>query len=174
MREDIVSVTLSEVSLVLLFLIIIVSYADKLSSRQDSPPQDSKISMKDLVALQESLHRNQAELERVRMELTILHKEESKEKLKSKQRPSCIEQGITDGFLETVSIVAVSQYSVAEQIYSFSEIKRYFKEEIAFAESSGCVHAIKVYHGSGITLDAYLKSLKKLERLFYIKRIKGD
>ncbi len=94
MKEDIVSVTLTELSLVLLFLVIIISYSDSLTGRRGNTASE------EMENLRNSLIENETELKRAREKLAILERERTDRKPKSLQRPSCIERGAAAGFLE--------------------------------------------------------------------------
>jgi len=164
MKEDIISITLTELSLVLLFVVIIISYSDALIG---SRAGNSAINVK---ALRAALQRSDTELNRIREELMIYKKDPNSRKLKSQQLPSCTEKGIIDGFLESVTILGDKKYLISGREYADIELKEYFGDELKTAGRYGCVHSIKVYHEPTLPLGKYLKALKKLERWFYIKR----
>jgi hypothetical protein len=164
MKEDIISITLTELSLVLLFVVIVISYSDALIGT-------IKIkSATDVKALKATLQRSDTELNRLREELMRTKMDLERKRLKSQQRPSCTEKGIIDGFLESVTILGERKYQLSGVGYDDTALKKYFGDELTIAEKHDCVHSIIVYHEPTVPLDQYLYALKKLERWFYIKR----
>jgi len=145
MKEDIISITLTELSLVLLFVIITISYSGFLSGNGIN----SSSMMQDL---KKSLKQSEMELNRVRKELMILQRENEKRKTKKLA---------VKGFLDTVTILPGGKYQSADSSFSVAEMRQHYKSDITFAKNHGCVHSIKVIHGATISLNEYLKSLKK-------------
>ena len=160
MKEDIISITLAELSMVLLFLIIIISFSDSISSQNNQ--NKKSYNKKDILVLQAKLERKELELIQI------------KKKLKSKQLPSCTAKGFAKGFLDTVTILSLDQYEISDHQYSYSELKQFYQKKVLSAREIGCVHSIKVRYEKSIALEHYLKALKRLEQWFYIKRIKED
>lgn len=170
MKDDIIPITLTELSLVLLFVILVFSFSDHLVGKQDGH-SEPVIEQEMVMKLKAALTRSASKVNRLEKELTALKKE--KEDLRSRQRPSCIEQGSVDGFIGRVSILSNNKFKVSDIELSLSGLKEFFKSDLGYAKEKGCVQAIKVVHGSDVSLQEYLRSLKKLERWFYIKRVNG-
>jgi hypothetical protein len=165
MKSDIISMTMTELFLMLLFLTIVITQIVPPGNKNSTQLERKlKISSQKL----DNLEREKQWLERKLAELKGTKKEK---KLKSKQKPSCIEAGLSEGFLASVIIEDKKRYRINQQTYDMAALKHHFSKALKNANTFGCVHSVKVIHQSEINLKDYLSSLKKLERLFYIKRV---
>jgi hypothetical protein len=165
MKSDIISMTMTELFLMLLFLtIVITQIVPPVSKNSTLLERKLKISNQKL----DNLEREKRLLEK---QLAGINGKQKNKKLKSKQKPSCIEAGLSEGFLTSMIIEGKNQYRINQQTYKMAALKNYFSKVLKKANTFGCVHSVKVIHQSEINLNDYLSSLKKLERLFYIKRV---
>jgi hypothetical protein len=165
MKSDIISMTMTELFLMLLFLTIVITQLVPSGSNNSTQLEHKlKISNQKL----DNLEREKKWLER---KLSALKGTKKEKNLKSKQKPSCIEAGLSEGFLASVTIEGKQRYRINQQTYEMAALKNHFSKALKKANTVGCVHSVKVIHQSEINLKDYLNSLKKLERLFYIKRV---
>lgn len=167
MKQDIISITLTEISLVLLFVILIISYSDSLFSKHHQHSETEHAS------LRAALNDKENELRRLRELMTIQKKQIEKQKYKSNQRPSCTAKKVAGGFLGTITILKNRKYRTDDFEFTAAGIEEYYKADLALARKNGCVQSVKVLHSKGVSLSDYLDALKKLERWFYIKKING-
>lgn len=164
MKGDIISITLTELTLVLLFLVTAITYPHIFSNRKS-----------ELIKMKAELDRTRAELNltinKLNTAMTVEENDEMQKEMTSTHRPTCTESGIIEGFLTSITILPDGEYQIDNNKYSFPELRDLFADPLSAAEEAGCVHSIKVYHDSSASLDVYLKGLRRLEQLFYIKRI---
>jgi hypothetical protein len=165
MKGDIISMTMTELFLMLLFLTIVITQVFQPGSKNATQLEHKlKITSQKM----DKLEQDKRWLEK---RLAALNHNQKDKKLKSKQKPSCIEVGASNGFLASVVIENKNLFRIRQQTYNMTTLKNYFSEDLATARKMGCVHSLKIIHHAEINLKDYLSSLKKLERLFYIKRV---
>jgi hypothetical protein len=165
MKGDIISMTMTELFLMLLFLTIVIT---QLFQPETQNPGQLK---QKLDVITDQLKKSEQKRLVYEIQLAELRKNKVNINLKSKQKPSCIEIGISDGFLGSIVIEKPGYYRILKEDFTLSGIKTRFRHELEKADKFACVHSLKVTHHSGISLKDYLDSLKKLERIFYIKRV---
>ncbi len=98
--------------------------------------------------------------------------EKDKKNLKSKQTPSCTEKGFSQGPIGEVEILGYNNYAVHGKEYNFRELKALYDIDIAKAQSVDCVHSINVSAGKKLSTQDYDEGLRKIEQLFYVRRLK--
>ena len=128
-------------------------------------------SQKKVQQLQAYLNQATEQLQSLREESTDLKLKindlKEKEELKSRALPSCIEKGLSRGFLFHVKIVGENNYLIDGEDLTYREILRRYKEDIAFAKENGCVHSISVETDENLEAAAYIKALKRIQMEFY-------
>lgn len=154
--EDIVGFTFAEIAFVLLYIIFANYFL-----LEDT-------SSKKMVELQNYLRRSNDQILILKSELDELKK---KEKLRSRQKPSCIERKIARssggiGYLFTVTILGENKYEINGEELTYEQILEKYKEDIETADKIGCVHSIKVVSKVN-SWEIYVKSYKKLMQKFY-------
>lgn len=182
-REDVIGITLAELTLVLLFIFIIIFFVTSSAGRDNQALKEALTSQEELLALQleeiaalktdkenlvhERQRRDQV-MKRLANALTVLRTEN--EQLRSKFKPSCYERGYAPSVIGKVIILGADLFSVGGKKMTLSEIKKHFAQELSAAEALGCVQTIRTNYSGSLSLDEYYSGLRKLERLFYISK----
>lgn len=170
--SDVTGITLAELSLLLLFVVIITyvggSVAGQPDLNCDELQQRVERLEKEIDELKEK-HRNEiVSLERKYADCSAKLK-----KLKSKIPPSCIEAGIAPSYLATVVVMGKNRFMVSEQIYSFGGIKKLYNQELDDATKHGCIQSIKVSFVKSLSAPQYNAGLRKLRSIFRTNILPG-
>ena len=156
-RIDIVGLTLAEITLGLLFSFLALfapAYASLYHRVQAANP---------------------TELERLKTENAQLTERNSRLQdqvaslisMRSKALPSCIEASKADGYVATLTIRGRDAYDAGDGVYTLELLTQKYSLEIANAKQAGCVQAVLVYYGSGVSVDDYDLALRRIEQVFY-------
>lgn len=156
-RNDIVGLTLAEISLVLLFsflALFVPAYARLNRKLKQSGAVD-------VAKLQTDLKNANASNESLKAEI-----ENSRRNLRSAAMPTCAELNKAD-WLFTAVIRGSDSYEVNSNRYSLSTLLQTYAKELSEASTNGCRHRVKVYYGKDVSLPEYDYALRKIERSFY-------
>lgn len=89
------------------------------------------------------------------------------EALRSRQRPSCRERGIVEGFLFHAVVTPSGRYEVRGRQLDLSALYTTFAAEIATARQADCRHQVRISASSGLSADAFQTAVRNLARDFY-------
>ncbi len=186
-REDVIGITLAELTLVLLFIFIIIFFVTSSAGHDNQALKEALTSQEDLIAMQleeiaalksdrdriteshaREIDRRSQTIERLTNALSGLRAEN--EQLRSKFKPSCYERGYAPSVIGSVLILGADRYSIAGKETDIAGIRKHFAKELTTAEAVGCVQTIRTNYSGKISLDEYYAGLRKLERLFYISK----
>ena len=160
---DIVGYTLAETALVLVFVLIVV-YA----------PESRKV-QKLQGELQTTRHDLDAALEKQAREQEhprpIQRKVIDRTALRSAAPPSCVETGVATGWLFTATVEGRDSYRINGVKLTFDELQQRYQTNVTEARDAGCFHRVKVYFTPSITSVEYDEALRKLEELFYTRKL---
>ncbi len=152
--------------LVSFFLVVYLSLkpANSVESERAKTVEEYRIALEDV----------KKELEFVKKKSAIAKTdlENFKKGLKSKQTPSCIEKGLAKGPLAEITILGINNYAVRGKEYGFQVLRALFEDDIGNARRAGCIHSVNVSADKHLTSQEYDEGLRKLEQLFYVKRLK--
>lgn len=174
-QENAMLLTVVELIFALLISFFLVLY---LSQKLDSAPEYVGPTVEELkVALENTktdLENTKEALENTKRDLATANAnlEERRKGLKSKQTPSCIETGFSQGAVAEITILNSDKYMLHGKEHSFQELKANLNKDIENARNANCVHSVNVSAIKHISTQDYDEGLRKLEQFFYIKRLK--
>jgi chromosome segregation ATPase len=190
LKNDIIATTLTEISLVLAYAVIIIFYFSS-NVNINAALKNAKSMEDDIIRKDGQLMAAENEIRTIRDEIESLKDEDRNNRntitdlntkfesasstlaeiqKKSKQIPSCIEKKITDKFLSKILILGADIYSVENFNYSFAGILVKFKNENEIAKTNECRHSVDTFTRKNISVEDYDQGLRKLESVFYVKR----
>jgi hypothetical protein len=193
LRNDVIGTTLGELTLLLVFTVLIIFYLANGNVDYDEIKIKNKIEELESSLKKEQLSKKEFEIENIRLQKSIndankktseilsefdvikrrldLEKKNRKtDDLKSKQLPSCIEAQVADAFIGSVTILGSDSYEINSTKYDFKGLISFFSEDLTKAQNKGCVQSLNVFTPSTVSLIDYHEGLQKLERHFYIRR----
>lgn len=156
LEDDITPITLIELTLLLLFFVLLIYYI--------SVPGSYKYdNSKEIISkLNGQLKQLETEIEKYKAIL-------SRKDLKSRQLPTCKEVGLTnDSFIATVTIAGANKFQISDKEYTYADLKELYRSDLEKAEEYECVHCIKAFVKRGISLEEYHKGYGKLREFFYV------
>jgi hypothetical protein len=195
MKLDITSITISELSLVLLFVFIIFYAHDSISDAQNKPTEDVNLEelRQEVIRLNEEVLRLNTENLQLKNDVAGLNtkvasleaenlklQEERKEfqDKKSKQLPSCKEKGVSDDWFAEIEMVG-DQYRILkdnngieeidpQKLYSIKDIRYFYKDLVGdYLKNHQCKQSILIKADESLNVRAY----NRLKMLFYEKTI---
>lgn len=164
--RSVFSNTLIELLILLLVIVLTLLYFTSLKS---SDPTREKNLESALKKCEEELQQCKSDLyQQVKINKDL---EDKIAGLRSKQTPSCIEKGIAQSAIATIQIAGSNAYIFKGQELSFNELTVIFQKDLIDAKKAECVHIINVSVADAVNTANYVNALKKLESVFYIKKM---
>jgi hypothetical protein len=103
------------------------------------------------------------------LQLQLSSARDSLRKLRSNQKPSCIEKRLTSQPLADITIAGPNDYIIDGTTLTFADIRRRFSAQLAAADSCGCTHSVRTFLDPAVGASAYNAGLRQLQGLFYCK-----
>lgn len=161
--ELLLGLTLAEISLTLLFAVLLVATIALSRAKTNTRTIESLSRENSELQLDNSRLHNENEVLRASLRSETL-------RLRSRMKPSCRElKGIAPLF--DVVIMSADEFRIDEREFDFKSLTRQFQKEQVSAEDLGCVHTIRVRFVSNISTDEYVRGLSRLESTYYVQKL---
>lgn len=155
-QEDILGISMGELSLLLLFSFLLMNLLlEENRLKEKEVPEKGKLTIESVAS----------------KSCKNLGCADKPKELKSKLTPSCHETGFQKGYYGTIHITQRGIYKLNGVDYDYTRLHKLIKEDLDNAKIHECVLRLNVSYNDDMSARDLDYSLKKLEKHFYARRI---
>jgi hypothetical protein len=167
-RFSIIGFTEAELGFIVAILLFAAMSSHRVAIAKPAPRPTPAVSRKDF----ENLKRQYSQLalsnaEEIQKNLALQRALDKQSNLRSRQKPSCKERNIAQGFVGEVEVAGIDQFQLKGKTFDMDGLVQHFSTELKQAQGAGCVQTIRVTPGANISTRDYVRARNALGQRFY-------
>jgi hypothetical protein len=167
-RFSIIGFTEAELGFIVAILLFAAMSSHRTAVAKPAPQPTPAVSRRDFENLKQQYSQlSRSNAQEIQKNLDLQRELDKQRNLRSRQKPSCIERHIAQGFVAEVQVTGIDQFQLEDETYDIESLLQRFSPQLRQAQDAGCVQSIRVTPGGNISTSDYVRAMNALGRYFY-------
>jgi hypothetical protein len=167
-RFSIIGFTEAELGFIVAILLFAAMSAHRTAVAKPVPKLTPAVSRKDFENLKQQFSQlARSNAQEIQKNLELQRELDRQSNLRSRQKPSCTERHIAQGFVAEIQVTGIDQFQLEGKTFDMSDLLQRFSPELKQAQNAGCIQSIRVIPGANISTRDYVQARNALGQHFY-------